>query len=151
MLRKIGLIVFIAFITFGCKKKSEQINPNNPMVGTWKIESAIVTDNTRTLDYWHVASTYYPCVNEISYTFGNDYSFSTYEPPKCTYLDGSSFSLLPVKGTYSIEANKLLKIIDTSNYYTSGEISFSDGKAKWSIKEKVDSVTSTIDITFVKK
>lgn len=151
MLRKTGLIVLIAFITFSCTKNSEQINPNNPLVGTWKIESAIVTDNTRILDYWRVASTYYPCVNEISYTFGKDYSFSTYEPPKCTYLDGSSFSLLPVKGTYSIEANKLLKIIDTSNYYISGDMTIANGKVKWTIKESVDSVASTIDITFVKK
>lgn len=148
MLKKFFILFAFTAITIVSCKKTEDVTPSSKIVGTWKIESAIYTQNGKQIDYWTLASAFYPCVKDISFAFAKGNAYSTTGATTCKDENGEQLSFLPNAGTYVISADNKLTITATDKTVYSGLLTFtSDTKMKWDVTDGTD----TISITLAKK
>jgi hypothetical protein len=143
---KISSLFFALILLATSCKKDGDTTPKDSFEGTWKLESAVITDSDGDeFDYWALYLFAYPCARNITYTF-NDGKYTTNIPTGCFDEDGESLSLLAeTGGTYTLNGDVVS--VTTDEGVLPGQIKFEGNKA---IVTTVDEDGDTVTITFVK-
>ncbi|UBM60479.1 lipocalin family protein [Marinilongibacter aquaticus] len=149
MKNKLPLIgIFLLALAWACT--SNDPAPSK-MVGTWKLESAIASDDSGTeIDFWSLVKALSPCAGEVTHTFNSDGTYSTFVPAGCVNDDDEPLTLLSASGgTYTLNNDTFS--IDLEGEQLEGDIAFSGNKAIVTINFTDEGGNSTLVLTFIRQ